>query len=717
MPQAFHPNDINAEHAPALTASDPIFKPVAERRQLSIMFCDLVGSTAISARLDPEDLSVVIREYQARVGKTIERFGGFVARYVGDGVLIYFGWPAANEANAAQAVRAALALIDAFDRTSVSTESLQVRIGIATGLVVVGEPIGTGEARQQTAIGETPNLAARLQSLAEPNSVVIDGATRRQIGDLFQCQDLGLIALKGLAKPVPAWQVTRQGSVGSHSEALHVATTRLPIIGRDDEIDLLLRCWHQTKDGRGRVVLLSGESGIGKSRLAADLMERLVGEPHSRLFYFCSSEHQASPLFPVIAQFERAADFARRDPPGVKLRKIKSLLAEASVQPEDIALIAELMCLVDCGLTLPAPDRRERQLDALVGQVSALAARQRVVMLFEDAHWIDPTSLELLSRIVLRIRGLPVLLVISSRPGFHPSWASLPHVVTLELGGLRRREAVALATRTAGATALSGAAIEQIIEHTEGVPLFIEELTRAVVEADWHDTMLKKSAPGLALPPSAVPAALYAPLAARLDRLASAREVAQVAAVIGREFSFDLLAAVITPANGSLEDALIRLADAGLISPQGAIPRSRYAFRHALIRDVAYSTLLRDRRRQLHAQVAEALEQVPEQVGSVPELLAQHYTLAGLTEPAVRHLLAAGQRALRASAYREAALHLRKGIELLESLPEGALRKRLQAELKATLALVRDSSKGYGHAFQSAFAGWRNPRSPFEGHW
>jgi class 3 adenylate cyclase len=716
MSQTFHPNEANPQHSPAPTAIDLASASIAERRQLSIMLCDLVGSTALSARLDPEDLSVVIRDYQARVRKTVEPFGGFVARYVGDGVLIYFGWPAANEANAEQAVRAALALVDAINQSLMGTESLRVRIGIATGLVVIGEPIGTGEARHQTAVGETPNLAARLQSLAEPNCKVIDGATRRQIGDLFRCQDLGMVSLKGLPQQVPAWQVIKQESVESRSEVLHLATTRLPLVGRENEIALLLRCWCQTKDGGGRVVLLTGEPGIGKSRLAADLMERLAGEPHTRLSYFCSSQHQASPLFPVIAQFEATADFARNDAPGVKLEKIKVLLAKALVQPEDIALIAELMCLVDCGLALPAPERRERLLGALVGQLTALAAQQRVVILFEDAHWVDPTSLELLSRMVLHIRGLPVLLVISSRPGFHPTWAGLPHVQSLELGGLGRREATVLATRTAGASSLSAMTIEQIIARTEGVPLFIEELTRAVVEADWHDT-IKKSEQPLVLPPGAVPAALYACLAARLDRLPTAREVAQVAAVIGREFSFDLIAAVIPSSNGSLEAALVRLVEAGLISPRGSSPRLQYTFKHALIRDVAYSTLLRDRRRRLHAQVAEALEHSPEQVESVPELLAQHYALAGMTEPAVRHFLAAAKRAYRASAFREAASHLRRGIELLEHLPEGALRKRLQMDLKATLALVRDASKGYGHMLQSVFASWRNPGSPFERRW
>ena len=652
---------------------DHPFRTIAERRQLSVMFCDLADSTALSSRLDPEDLSTIIRAYQSRVTTAVARFGGFVARYVGDGVLVYFGWPAAHESNAEQAVRAALAVIEAVAEAPVGTASLQVRIGIATGLVVVGEPIGAGEALQQTAIGRTPNVAARLQGAAQPGCLVIDAATRRQIGSLFECQDLGPLDLKGFAEKVPAWQVTTAAH-RTRSEALHSAAPLVPLLGRDEQLNALSQSWLEAKSGDGRVVLLAGEPGIGKSRLVVTFMERLSGEFY-QLCYFCSPQHQDSPLFPVLGHMARQGSWDR-----------------------DLAEVARP------GLSEPG---QEHLLDAFASQLAEVAARRPVLILFEDVHWIDPTSLELLDRLVPDIRSLPVLLVVSSRPGFGPPWAEMPHVSSLTLSRLRRREALMLATRTAAPTVLSPTILEQIVRRAEGLPLFVEELTRAVVQADWHDAEPMMSASVSKLPDLTVPAALYAPLAARIDRLHGVREVVQAAAVIGREFTLELLAGVTRLSEQPLLDALAKLSEARLMCRSSSASES-YTFNHMLIRDVAYSMLLRDRRRQLHQRVAEVLRgRCKEQGDAAPELLAHHYALAGLIEPAVRYWLLAGRRAFRMAAYREADRHLRKGIALLDRIPEVGRRAYLASELKSALSLVRDAAKGYGHALQSVFAAWR----------
>ena len=713
---AFHAHGITAEVLPCLTADDlndvgvasighrrvflraiaamraaaPIDEPnqaqrkdrrveraprvIAERRQLSVMFCDLADSTALSARLDPEDLSTIIRAYQSRVTMAVARFGGFVARYVGDGVLVYFGWPAAHELNAEQAVRAALAVIEAVAEAPVGTASLQVRIGIATGLVVVGEPIGVGEARQQTAIGRTPNLAARLQSAARPGGLVIDAATRRQIGSLFACQDLGPLDLKGFAEKVPAWQVTTAAH-RSRSEALHSAVSLMPLLGRDQELSALSQRWLETKSGEGRVVLLAGEPGIGKSRLVVTLMERLSGEFSSAVLLLLATTSR-QPALPRIGPYGT---------PGV--------------MDGDLAEVARP------GLTEPG---QKHLLETFASQLAEVAARRPVLILFEDVHWIDPTSLELLDHLVPCLRSLPVLLVVSSRPGFSPHWAGLPHVSSLALSGLRRREALMLATQTAAPAVLPATILEQIVRRAEGLPLFVEELTRAVVQADWHDAAPMMSASVSKLPDHTVPAALYAPLAARIDRLQGVREVVQAAAVIGREFTLELLAGVTRLSEQPLLDALAKLSEARLMGRSSSASSESYAFNHMLIRDVAYSMLLRDRRRQLHQRVAEVLRgRCMEQGDAAPEVLAHHYALADLIEPAVRCWLLAGRRAFRMAAYREADRHLRKGIALLDRIPEGGRRAHLALELKSALSLVRDAAKGYGHAFQSVFAAWR----------
>jgi len=573
-----------------------------------VMFCDLVGSTVLSSRLDPEDLRQVIRAYQACVAATIQHFDGFIARYVGDGVLIYFGWPEARETDAERAVRAGLAVADAVSTAPVSGEPLRVRIGIATGLVVIGEPIGAGDSRQQTAVGETPNLAARLQGLAGPNQVAIDAATRRQIGGLFEVRDLGTVELKGLPVAVPAWQVLSENRTLGLFEALRSGAT--PLVGRDEEMELLVRRWAQAKAGSGRVVLISAEPGVGKSRLAEALAERIGTEPYARLRYFCSPHHQDSALYPVIAQMERAAGFARTDEPAARFAKLRALLTAAAPLPEDVALIGGLHSL-PLGDLAPSPDltpqrRKQKTFDALLRQVEGLSRQQPVLMVFDDLHWIDPSSRELLDRTIERVADWPVLLLATFRPEFQPPWTGQPHVMMLTLARLDRRNTAAMVSNVAGDTALPPEIVAEIAQRTDGVPLFVEELTKAVLEADAQTPVALSSVPHAAL---SVPATLHASLMARLDRLGpTAKEVSQTGAAIGREFGHDLLAFTTDLSELQLCEALDRLTNAGLLFVRGTSPHSSYIFKHALVQDAAYGTLLRDRRQRLHARIAATLE-------------------------------------------------------------------------------------------------------------
>src|SRR5271169_3683915 len=455
----------------------------AERRQLTVMFCDLVGSTALSARLDPEDLRKIIGAYQRAVTKVVAGLDGFVAKYMGDGVLVYFGYPQAHEDDAERAVRAGLGLIDAVGRLDVKSARLRARVGIATGLVIVGDLIGEGSAQEQLVVGETPNLAARLQALAEPGAVVIAAGTRRLVGELFEYGDLGAIEVKGIAGPVPVWQVLLPSVVASRFEALRgSALTRL--VGRDEEIHLLLRRWARAKTGDGQIVLVSGEAGLDKSRITAALAERLHAEPYLRLRYFCSPYHQDSALYPFIDQLGRASGFGRDDPPAARLEKLEALLARATPPDEDVALLADLLSLPVSdhhALANLTPQRKkERTLEALIRQLEGLSRRQPVLMAFEDAHWIDPTSRELLDLAVERVRGLPVLLIVTFRPEFQPPWTGQPQVTTLALNRLDRYDRTALVEQIAGGKGLPDEVVAQIADRAEGVPLFVEELTKSV---------------------------------------------------------------------------------------------------------------------------------------------------------------------------------------------------------------------------------------------
>ena len=672
----------------------------AERRQVTVMFSDLVGSTALSARMDPEDLREVISAYQKCVAETVGRFGGFIAKFMGDGVLVYFGYPHAHEDDAERTVRAGLELVTAVSALKTHA-ALQTRVGIATGLVVVGDLIGSGEAQERGIVGETPNLAARLQGVAEPNSVVIAESTRKLLGNLFELEDLGAQDLKGIAGAAKAWKALRPASVESRFEAFH-STGLTDLVGREEELELLLRRWSRAKSGEGQVVLLSGEPGIGKSRLTAALLERLATEPHTRLRYFCSPQHTDSALYPIISQMERAAGFMHDDSAQAKLDKLDALLAQTSTSAQDAALFAEMLSLPNDGrypaLDLTPQERRQRTLGALTAQLAALGEQRPVLMIVEDAHWVDPTSLEVFGRTVDRIKTLPVLLIVTFRPEFNAPWAGRSHVTSLALNRLGEREAAAIIARIVGNKELPADVMAKIVERTDGIPLFVEEMTKAVLEAE-SEGEARQTAAAVPSPALAVPASLHASLMARLDRLGPAKEVAQIGAVIGREFPHALIAAVARKGEPELRSALDRLIDAGLLFRQGVVPHATYLFKHALVQDAAYGTLLREPRRDLHARIAETLEsQFAEIAENRPELVARHCTEAGLIEKAAGMWGRAGHRSLERSALVEAAEQLTRALDQIATLPATPALRREQIKLQVALANTLMHTKGYAAA-------------------
>jgi len=674
------------------TSTELATQDAAERRQVTVMFSDLVGSTALSECMDPEDLREVLSAYQKSVAEAVSRFGGFMARYMGDGVLVYFGYPEAHEDDADRAVRAGLALIDAV--AGLRTHApLQTRVGIATGLVVIGDLLKAGEAQERGIVGETPNLAARLQGLAEPNTVVLAEATRKLLGNLFELRDIGAKELRGIAAPVRAWVALRPSSVESRFDAAH-ANGLTALIGRDEELELLLRRWSRAKVGEGQVVLLPGEAGIGKSRLAVALLEHITAEPHTRLRYFCSPRHTDTALYPFVTQLERSAGFTFDDAPQAKLDKLDTLLATSKASIQDAGLLAEMLSLPNDArypaLDLDPQQRRQRTLEALVSRFEVLARASPVLMIFEDAHWIDPTSLEALSRAVDRIRTLRLLLIVTFRPDFEAPWIGRAYVTTMYINRLAERQVSALVNSIAGSKSIPERARQHIIERTDGIPLFVEEMTKAVLEAG-EDARVRAIS-STVLP---VPASLHSLLMARLDRLGASKEVAQIGAALGREFSHALLAAVVQKSEAELILALDRLIAAGLLFRQGMPPHATYLFKHALVQDAAYGTLLRAARRTLHARIAECFEtQFPETTESQPELVAHHCAAAGLIEKAAFLWGKAGQRSAARSALVEAVEQLTRAIGLFAGLPLSQSLRREQIRLQIALSNALIHTKG-----------------------
>ena len=685
--------------APA-TPSEPLARKIAERRQVTVLFSDMVGSTALSTRLDPEDLREIISSYQNCVTQIVRRAGGFIARYMGDGVLAYFGYPEAHEEDAERAVRTGLQLVAAVCELKTPVP-LQTRVGIATGMVVVGDMIETDEARERGIVGETPNLAARLQGVAEPGMVVIADSTRKQLGRLFDLEELEARDLKGIPKPVRSWAVLRTSATQSRFEALHAGT--MTFVGREAEIELLKRYWRSAKDGETRVVQVSAEAGLGKSHLVTTFAEQLRPEPHNVLQYFCAPHTQDSALFPIIACLERAAGFEHDDTLETKRNKLEALVTSNSDVVEDIFLIAELLALPrsddDLAMDYSPQRKKEKTLKALLRCVVGAARRQPVLLIFEDAHWIDPTSREWLDLVVRQVRQLPVLVLITFRTEFQSPWASQSHVTSLPLPRLAPEDSVALVRQIDRANApLPEDVVQEIIARSDGVPLFLEQVTRAVLEAGDANAVGERVADStLTTSDRRIPSTLQASLIGRLDRLGqAAKEIAQLGAAIGREFSYDLLAAASQRPPAYLEDALARLVEKGLIFQSGSLSQATFLFKHTLVQDAAYSTLLRASRRDIHARIANAMLAKRPTDSAAPEIVALHLQRADRPAEAIAYWRKAGEQSARRANNREAVAHFRCALSLLEEHPPTSDRLDMELAILSQLAPALMSVHGWG---------------------
>ncbi|MDA2919106.1 TOMM system kinase/cyclase fusion protein [Desulfobacterota bacterium AH_259_B03_O07] len=676
----------------------------SERRQLTVMFCDLVGSTAISEQLDPEELHKVMSSYQEVCAEVISRFEGHIAKYLGDGILVYFGYPQAHEDDAYRSVRAGLEIVGGVNelhlRNTQLNQTLHVRVGIHTGLVMVGE-IGAGDTREPMAIvGDTPNIASRLQELAEPNTVMISAPTFHLIEGFFTCKSLGSQNLKGLSQPIESYQVLQESGVQSRFEVA-VSKGLTPLVGREQEVGLLLERWDRAKEGEGQVVLLCGEAGIGKSRLAQLLKDHVEGESHTRIESRCSPFYQNSALYPVIYHLQRFLEFRSEDSPQEKLIKLENTLERYDFSPQEVVpLFAPL-------LSLPLPDhyespkltpqrQKQKTLEALIEWLFREAENQPVIRIVEDLHWIDPSTLEYLSLLVEQVPTAPILTLLTFRPDFIPPWTIRAHITQITLNRLSQKQVRVMSERLSRGKTLPSEVVQQLVTKTDGVPLFVEELTKMVLESGLlieQDESYELAGP---LPPLAIPSTLQESLIARLDRLETVKELAQLGATLGREFTYELLQAVSSLDETTLQRGLAKLVEAELLYQRGTPPQSRYIFKHALIQDTAYQSLLKSKRHLYHQKITKILEEkFPDTAETQPELLAHHHTEAGLVEQAIPYLKLAGQRARERSANMEAISHLTKGLELLKSMPDKTDRTRIELDLLITLGPALTAVKGW----------------------
>jgi len=678
----------------------------AERRQLTVLFCDLVGSTELSQRLDPEEYRELVRAYQLACAGVIAKYEGHVAQYLGDGLLVYFGYPQAHEDDAQRAVRAGLGIVDALSALPTSSGPLSVRVGIHTGVVVVGD-VGSGSTQEQLALGDTPNVAARLQGLAPSGAVLLSDRTRGLAGGNFEYEDLGPHSLKGIANPIHAWRAVAPGTAQSRFEATHHGP--LPaMVGRDSEFATLMRAWQPAKSGNGQAVMLCGEAGIGKSRILRALRDRLTEEGIAPWQYQCSPYFANTALYPVVDNLDRMLKLDRDDAAEARLDRLENMLSQYGRPVRDVNLIARLLSLPAearyGALGLSPQKQKEETLRALNGLIESAAVLGPVLMLFEDLHWADPTTLEILQLLVTQLYGLRVLLVVTYRPEFRPAWTG-PHVTALTLGRLDASQTRAIAARVAGGKALPGEIALQIFAKTDGIPLFVEELTKAILESDVIKDVGERYDLAAPLSTLSIPNTLRDSLMARLDRLGSAKEIAQIGACIGREFGHDLLSRVSPIRDRPLNDALALLVDSELVFRRESIGEQRFVFKHALVQDAAYDSLLKSRRAELHAQVARALEKhFPDAAKLEPELLARHYTAADIPRQAIPYWLEAGRVATARSANAEAIGHLNKGVELVLGQPASQQRDRLELDFRVSLTTPIIATAGWGAPeFEAAY--------------
>jgi class 3 adenylate cyclase/tetratricopeptide (TPR) repeat protein len=683
----------------------PDLRPDAERRQLTVMFCDLVGSTDLSQRLDAEDLRSVVRAYQEAASQAIQRYEGHIAQYLGDGLLVYFGYPQAHEDDAERAVRAGLDILSALGRVNNTLEPthgirLALRVGIHTGPVVIGA-MGGGAKSEVLALGDTTNIAARLEAVAAPDAVVISAATLRLVGGMFLTQDLGTPPLKGIAKPIHAYAVLQ--ATGTRSRLDVDPSTLTPLVGRDQELKLLTERWKRTRNSEGQAVLIAGEAGLGKSRLLQAFRARLAGTPHTWLECRCTPHTQGSAFHPLIELLEQGLGFKQDDDPETKLRRLEGGIERAHLSAANVVpLIAAL-------LSLPLPDRypplrqsaelqRKQTMEALVAWTLALAEQQPLVMLFEDLHWCDPSTVELLALAFEQSPTTKALILLTFRPSFEPPWPARAHLTPLAVDRLSRHQATSMSGGMTRGVPLPDAVAQRIVERADGIPLFVEELTKMVLESDLvtaSDGRYELTGP---LTPLDIPTTLQGSLMARLDRLAPGKEVAQLAAALGREFHYELLRAVSLEAEPRVRAGLAQLVHAELLYQRGAPPEATYTFKHALIQDTAYQSLLKSVRQRFHARIAQVLEErFPERVASEPEVIARHYDQAGLATPAITHYQRAGERAAQRSANEEAIGHLRRALALVATLPQTRERNQRELGLQMAIGAPISAARGWSH--------------------